>query len=154
MNDGMRTKATAIPFAKPTTAAGRSAKRIAAPVDQWWYAITDTLAADAIPTTLPSERSNSPITSTSVAPTARQVATDASSRIACMLDHVRKTLGFAIEKKANAPANASSRLQRSATTRAERYRDAAARRQRLGASASAATVSVKRVERLPARLRV
>src|SRR5437870_1858416 len=43
MNDGIRTKATATPFASPTTAAGSSARTIARPVDQWRYAITDTL---------------------------------------------------------------------------------------------------------------
>src|SRR5713226_2248959 len=78
-----------------------------------------TLEAEARPTTAPIDRSNSPRTSTTVAPTARMQRTEASSRIAWAFAQVRNTAGFAIEKKANAPANATRRLQRSAIARAD-----------------------------------
>src|SRR5918992_6408389 len=78
--DGIRTYATATPFARPAIAAVASVTVIAAHTGQPRNAIAPTPAAAARPTTNPTDRSNSPITSTAVTPTARTTSTDVSSR--------------------------------------------------------------------------
>jgi hypothetical protein len=60
------------------------------------------------------------MTRITVTPTASTDSTEASSRIARALSHVRNVSGRATEKKANAPMNASTRLHRSAIERMDR----------------------------------